>query len=446
MNLKSERTSAIRFLHDLGLILHFEHIDQELSEYFVLDPYWITYGVYQIVTSKYAGEQKGEVPMDKLEFIINEEEDKKKTYKPSDFRKVTYTQNERRFLVEILHQFRLCFYLPDRSHFILPDLLDTNEPKEYTIPLRESKDRIDFIYDYEYLHKSIIPFFLVDSNRIIKHRWRTGCIISKSNCEALISSYDNQLLITVCGQNKQKRELMSVIRYLVDSINKKLNLNPNKLVPLPEGFGNADYDELLEMEVDDQEYYKIYKPVKKEFEISKLLEGLSHESKLALVVKNIESLISEGFKDSKENQSAILKGVGGLHIKLDSISLQIQEAQSLISSNQDILGILNTQLVNEKKLSEHLNKLSTTLENIINDNSLLQENSRIKDFQNQLKTSPDIKGKFKITWSLLPSVLTEIAPIPNIKYEKEIAFNIKDIAKEIISDFRDGHIFYKPED
>lgn len=40
---KRQQANAINFLHDLGLVLHFEEV--RLAEYYVLDPYWITMGL-----------------------------------------------------------------------------------------------------------------------------------------------------------------------------------------------------------------------------------------------------------------------------------------------------------------------------------------------------------------------------------------------------------------
>jgi internalin A len=90
---KRPQQNAIKFLHDLGLVLHFESV--HLSEYYVLDPYWITYGVYQILTSKYAGELEGIVGMDNLDFIINEEEDKRQVYRSSNYVKINYYASPR---------------------------------------------------------------------------------------------------------------------------------------------------------------------------------------------------------------------------------------------------------------------------------------------------------------------------------------------------------------
>jgi len=146
---KDGQKNAINFLHDLGQVLHFD--DLNLSEYYVLNPYWITYGAYQILTSKYAGEKNGIVSMDKLEYIVNEEKDKKESYQPVNYKKIKYSTNDRRFLIEILRQFKLCFCVPDGSQFIIPDLLETTEPLDITDPIRNSEKNIQFVYEYDYL-------------------------------------------------------------------------------------------------------------------------------------------------------------------------------------------------------------------------------------------------------------------------------------------------------
>ena len=272
---KQEQKNAITFLHDLGLVLHFE--DLNLTDYYVLNPYWITYGVYQILTSIYAGKKKGIVRMDKLEYIVNEEEDKKDVYNSPDYKKITYTNPERRFLIDILHHFKLCFCISDRSRFIIPDLLDTSEPLKTTEPIKSSSEDIRFMYKYDYLPKSIMPNIMVETHSILKEKWRTGCVLHKDGCKALITSYEKRITIIVTGEHKKKREFMSVIRYIIDSINVNLTNKPKMLIPLPkiEDIDKyPDYEELLEKEKDGEEYYTVYKPEKKKFEISVLLEGI----------------------------------------------------------------------------------------------------------------------------------------------------------------------------
>ena len=291
LNEKSKQQNAINFLNDLGLVLHFE--ESKLSEYYVLNPYWITYGVYQILTSSYAGENKGIVGMDKLSFIINEEEEKKQTYSPANYKKIYYSPNERRFLIEILHLFKLCFCLPDGCKFIIPDLLDTKEPEQITAGIRNNHNGLQLVYDYDYLPKSVMPNFMVETHHLIKEMWRTGCILEYNDCKALITNYRNRISVIVTGDYKKKRDFLSVIRYQLDLINQKLSDKPHLLIPLAGTDEFADYEELLEREKEGEKIYKIYKPIKMEFEISKLLEGIKSKHEIMLLQKKLDEILAK---------------------------------------------------------------------------------------------------------------------------------------------------------
>ncbi|MCB9089665.1 MAG: GTP-binding protein [Calditrichae bacterium] len=284
----SERRYAINFLHDLGIVLHFEAIKR--YDYYVLDPFWITYGVYQILTSALAGANNGMVGMDQLEYIINEEPDKKERYRPTGEAKIEYTNQQSRFLLEILNQFKLCFRLPDDSRFIIPDLLDTDEPEELTGPIRNAVGSLRFVYDYDYLPKFIMPRIIVETHRVHAKIWRTGCVLKNNDCLALISNYQNRISIAVTGEDKKKWEFMSVIRFLIDSINRELSDPPNMLIPLPGTNEFADYEELLEREKDRETYYTLYKPVKRKFEISLLLQGVASRDEVRIISEKLDLL------------------------------------------------------------------------------------------------------------------------------------------------------------
>ncbi|NOQ25654.1 MAG: GTP-binding protein [Bacteroidales bacterium] len=321
LNDKSAQKNAITFLHDLGLVLHFEEV--ESYDYYVLDPYWITYGVYQILTSAYAGDKKGIVSIDKLDFIINEEEDKKEIYRTANSEKIQYTNNQRRFLVDILCQFKLCFYLPKRKQFIIPDLLDTNEPMVITEPIRDSKDCIRFVYEYDYLPKSTMPRILVEMHCFHKEIWRTGCVLVYDGCHALITNYRNRIFIIVTGEHKKKREFMAIIRNLINLINEKLSDKPRMLIPLPDVEAFVDYEELLEREKDGEKNYTIYKPIKTKFQISELLEGVSSQDEVLKIVKELKGEIDNvscGIEELKCDHETILDNQEEIKKKLKSHS------------------------------------------------------------------------------------------------------------------------------
>ncbi len=351
---KQAQKNVINFLHDLGLVLHFD--DVNLSEYYVLDPYWITYGVYQILTSSCAGQQKGIVDMNRLEFIVNQEEEKEEKYRPTNYKKISYTNNQRRFLIDILNQFKLCFFVPDRSRFIVPDLLDTHEPGEITEPFRHTEDSIRFIYEYDYLPKSIMPHIMVGAHNILVHMWRTGCVLSSNGCHALLEDYQNRISIIIIGEHKQKRGFMAIIRHLIDSINQELSDAPSMLIPLPGVNAFVDYEELLDREKDGEQYYKIYKPIKEKFEIAKLLGGIPRQDEVRKINKKLDELLKdrkkidvlvEDHKKILENQKDIKHTLNGHYDYLIHLPTNHRIKEDLLKALQEINKHQLTTIANE---------------------------------------------------------------------------------------------------
>ena len=404
---KSSRKNAINFLNDLGLILHFDSLN--LAEYYVLDPYWITYGVYQIVTSAYAGAQKGIVPMDKLEYIVNEEEDKKQIYQPAQYQKIVYdSTNQRRFLIDILNQFKLCFYMPGNTHFIIPDLLDTTEPVLATRPIREDGNAISFVYDYEYMPSSIMPSIMVEGHWLLKEKWRTGCILAYSGCQALVSGYQNKLTIIVIGEHKKKREFMAVVRNLVDEINRDLADKPKMLIPLMSGNAYAEYEVLLAMERKGRKEYIFdeFKPTEKEFEISQLLEGIPGD---------------EEMKEIRILSKKILASTERMEIQLDE-----QFYYLVKKSNADSDMIINAvQEIPSLQTSSVLEDIMEFLANSFEiQNSELDE--KLKGLYADLKRSDDMELKLKLS-------------IPFIKLlgiDLEAKFDVKSWSKKMHEKYR----------
>ena len=408
LNDKDAQKNAISFLHDLGLVLHFDEVIDH--DYFVLNPYWITYGVYQILTSNLAGNKKGIVSISDLEYIINEEEEKREIYKVSDFRRITYNKHQRRFLIDMLCQFKLCFYLPDHSQFIIPDLLETAEPIEFTESIRNSENSINLIYDYEYLPKSVMPQILVDTHNLHFKIWRTGCILKHSDCRCLIVSYGNQIRIKVSEGHRSKKDLLAIIRNIIDQINEKLTNNPKILIPLPGTTEFVGYEELKERDKDGETHYKIYGP-KREFEISQLLEGISTKAELFEIKMKIDQLLEASKMHSSEHLS--------MKEDLDSIKETLaNHFDYLISQDR------NKQL--KEVISETINKCNDEqtreiIEEVISTISYAFEihqgnlDERFKEILDDLKKTSDLQVKLKVGIPLINLLGIDLATEFNIK-------------------------------
>ncbi len=280
---------AIKFLNDLGIVLHFDELT-DLSEYFVLDPYWVTTGVYRIITSDLAATQNGKIDISQLSYIVNEEKNKSEGYIPEEHKELKYTKNELRYIADIMAYFKLSFYYDEHKKILIPDLLNKTTPLEECEVLSKTTVKLGLIYNYNYLPNSVIPRLIVEMNKDIKHAWRTGCIFSCCNnitANALVTQVENDIVIIVTGEYKQKREYLSVIRFFLDNINSDLKVKPELLIPLP-GYEeyNVKHDVLLKMERKGFSIYTDWE-LEKEFEISLLLEGITKTDEIRFKVKEI---------------------------------------------------------------------------------------------------------------------------------------------------------------
>lgn len=283
---EAEQNQAIHFLNDLGIVLHFDELD--LGEYFVLDPYWVTSGVYRIVTSDTAARQKGEVELEQLNYIVNEEKRKAGEYIPEAQKKIVYSPYELRYLADIMAQFKLSFYLEGRKKILIPDLLDKKTPDEQSRRFTEAPEKLQLVYQYNYLPPSVMPRLMVEMRRDITVPWRTGVIL---NCqasiaaEAMVSSSEHSIKIIVTGDYKQKRGYLSTIRYFLDKINEDFDVQIKILIPLPGHDGHfARYENLLKMEKAGEGIYKDW-DIEEEFEISKLLDGIVSKDEVQKVME-----------------------------------------------------------------------------------------------------------------------------------------------------------------
>jgi len=295
---ESEQLSAVRFLNDLGMVLHFDNL--KLSEFYVLDPYWVTSGVYRIITSDISAKQNGVVEVEQLRSIINDYKEESDTYTANTDQHIKYSPSEVLYIADIMAEFKLCFYMDNNTRILIPDLLDKNTPATEYEPFLNASGKIAIIYSYEYLPNTVLPRLIVEMRNDIKTVWRTGLVLNCKGCidaQALVYTGENRIQIIVTGEHKQKREYMSVLRYLINTINRDFSVTTSVLIPLP-GTDNltVEFEELLAMEQAGQKKYLLYK-LKKEWEICDLLDGIATDEEIqketSAIIKNYTAQSSQ---------------------------------------------------------------------------------------------------------------------------------------------------------
>ncbi|MGC9393469.1 MAG: COR domain-containing protein [Anaerolineae bacterium] len=207
------------FLHDLGVVLHFP--DPRLETTNILNPEWVTQGVYRILNTRLLFAEQGILTWDMLARILDDEP----------------YQEKRMFIVDMMQKFELCYELPDRPNtYLIPDLLPKEEPDTgaWNSALR-------FEVHYPVLPGSILTRLIVRMHRHIpaadvRPVWRTGVLLACDGNEALVKAdlVANRITIAVRGPAYGRRELLTRIREHLGGIHASLaGLEAAEKVPVP---------------------------------------------------------------------------------------------------------------------------------------------------------------------------------------------------------------------
>ena len=241
---KQDQDQLIRFLHDLGIVLNFQDPGDPFSQNdpFVLNPEWVTEGVYAIVNDKPLKAQKdGLVRRTKLTEVL-------KALKG-------YPTNRHDFIVRKMIQFELAYELgrpkDAEQRWLIPELLDPKEPADLGWRPGES---LNFQYDYPVLPAGVICRFIVRMQHRVerKNSWRSGTVLDIDGNRVLVRGdmEKDKVFIAVQGTVKPRRERLAVVREAFQYIHSTIpELKPKEEVPLADKPEIAvPYDHLLKLE------------------------------------------------------------------------------------------------------------------------------------------------------------------------------------------------------
>ena len=208
------------YLHSLGIALNYKD-DPRLSDTHVLNPHWVTNGIYKILKAPQLASQKGELRLTDVADMLD----------PAD-----YPPERHNFLLELMRKFELCVSFPDADgHYLIPELLDKQQPA--AAQDFNPKTCLNFQYHYPVLPEGLLPRFIVRSHGLStgQPRWRTGVILEFEGNRALVKAdkQDRRVYILVDGDTLGRRRLLAVIRSDFERIHRSFKFQPQEMVPLP---------------------------------------------------------------------------------------------------------------------------------------------------------------------------------------------------------------------
>lgn len=295
-------------------MLNFSDDDRfdRLRETNVLNPEWVTNAVYNLLNNLELFKSHGVFAATDLARMLDS----------SAYPSI----KEHQFIIDMMRKFELCFSITDTQNYLIPELLQNQEPD-----LNWNKaDSLRFEYHYDILPHSVFSRFIVRLHEYISQKtyWRTGVVLAHENNKALIKAdlEDKKIFIWVTGNTATRRVLLGIIRKEFKHIHSTIKgLVATECIPLSENSKVViTYDELLDLE--KNKIIKYYYPsIKKEINVTELLNGVEEESKRKPEIEKLPSKEDDKHKLLTHRALLIWETVALLSIILIAAKILIPE-------------------------------------------------------------------------------------------------------------------------
>ncbi|HMR43376.1 MAG TPA: COR domain-containing protein, partial [Saprospiraceae bacterium] len=422
VTLEQDQKDLSQLFHDLGIFLHYQKSEDEitspLNNIVILQNDWATKAVYMVLKSEWLQKEKTG------HFTLS---DLCRVWEGTDYEKHSEE------LLELMKKFELCYQVENSLVYIAPQLLPASPPKDYVFPNGE----VSLLrFSYDFMPKGIITRLTVRMHLDIARNqtlaWKDGFVLEKYGSTAEVIETYGKREIHIKAKGENRRKLINEIAIEINKINSQYHfssrIESHMMLPCT----------CVECKDSDEPYFFKYQEIKKFKAKGRTVAPCGKSGEEALI-SDLLSIILEGKEKEyfetrwiETELRAMRKNQVEIKTEIEKLTEQIKE------SNKSILNALENSNLDEEKLAGLLKNIWETLE------PLKGKVSEIENAEKELKTEPDIKGKFKITWALIPKVL-ENPLLPNIVYEKEIAWNLEDLTRKIISDFKKGEFFKKKD-
>lgn len=260
---EQQQRELIRDLHDLGIVLNYQD-DPRLEDTSILNPEWVTNGVYQIINSDLLAQNNGILE----QFMLGEILDQHR-----------YPRDKHIFIIDMMRKFELCFDFEGQrdKRFLIPDLL----PKERPLMHWDESTGLTFQFHYDVLPASVISRFIVRLHEYVEvdKSWRSGVVLKDDNNQALVRAdfEERKVFISVLGNEATRRSFLGIIRFHFRDIHNSIaKIKAKEVVPLPDNPQfTIDYADLIVLE--KRKIWKHFHPkADVVIDVRQLLDGIGN--------------------------------------------------------------------------------------------------------------------------------------------------------------------------
>ncbi|MEZ9216495.1 COR domain-containing protein [Vibrio cyclitrophicus] len=240
INTKTARETLLKLLHDLGEVIAFDEL--KYHDTAILNPHWITEGVYALIRSDKLAENNGVISLDEAQKSLD------------NYSEHHRFENKAQYILDAMKTFELCHRTIENDTYLIPSLL----PPQINLNLSEwaveEDERIRFIFKFEHLlPPPLMPMLLVKLHEHIHgdKRWRTGAIITPSHIDAKakidMDKVAKEIKLIIIGSDR--RDLLILLRSEINTLVRKLadvdEVGLKELLPLGDSSERVSYNHLV---------------------------------------------------------------------------------------------------------------------------------------------------------------------------------------------------------
>lgn len=391
-----DKTAFLGLLDSLGEIVHFPEL--EWSEAYVLNPRWLTYGVYTLLYAPKTDVQLGLLSnADVIEILQAEKvEDELGNI-------LTYPKAKCRFIVDAMSRFGLCYEMVDKTQgkekrLVIPDKLPKNQPdlQDY---FKETEGTLAFEFDFDgLLPRSLMPNLIVSRHKEILETkqgeqlvWQQGVILHnptyKAKARLQVDYIQRRLHLWVQGEGL--REYLAVLRDEVHRLLspiKGLTFTQNIVLPT---FARVDQHMMISILKEQREKAPYNRLVK---EAARGLAVTSSDSGVDYDLKKVMGFIMTEEQQKKANAAA------GITNHFHSTAYIAAQSSG---DHNDVSGKITIGIDNQQAIGDLKQSLTDLMKHVENHNAdfgikanAYAELRQIREHLDALETaSPETRGK-----------------------------------------------------
>ena len=229
----------LSFFNELGVCFsyHRDAEKQELADYKLLNPVWLTNAVYAVIEEGRVHAREGRISRAEIERMLCNPAPKSVDGKP--YRRtapeLVYQEAECPFILDVAAVHELC-YPVNESSFFFPALCGADSPAEALSVPESFGKHLRYELRYQYLPDSVLHRLMVRCMRtrlFVDKCWLRGMVLSVWKLHRIIVRMedDETLRIDVHSSGEHRAyELFWVLRGQIAEINRQMNLNAEEYI------------------------------------------------------------------------------------------------------------------------------------------------------------------------------------------------------------------------